>query len=167
MDYYTSVDFFELKFLRSAQPKKSSNVGFRQGLIEILEAYANSLYQKVGKQNGVSMIKDLISDNVIEMFKLILEDHEFDRGLSTMKYLKQINSGTKFALMNAEEGQLLLDKNKKAAIESEESIVDNNGSNVISDNYIEFVEIIRDEFYINSDSSSSGEFVPAVYKRAC
>ena len=56
------------------------------------------------------MIKDLISDNVIEVFKLILEKHEFDKGLSIMKYFKQINSGTKFVLMNAEEGRLWLEK---------------------------------------------------------
>ena len=137
----------------------------RQGLSEILEAYANSLYQKVGKQNGVSMIKDLISDNAIEAFKLILEEHEFDKGLSTMKHLKQTNSGEKFALMNTEDGQKWLDKNKNAAIESEESIIGNNGSNVISDHCIEFVEIIREEIDINSDSSSSGEFDAVIHKR--
>ena len=55
-------------------------------------------------------------------------------------------------------------KKNSAAIESDESIVENTSSNVINDNHIEFVEIIRNEIYINSDSSSSGEFVPAVYK---
>ena len=165
MDYYIGVDFFELKFLMSAQPKNSSNVCLRQGLSEILEAYANSLCRKVGEQKGVSMIKDLISDDIIEVFRLMLEDCKFDRGLSTMKHLKQTNSGKKFALMNAEDGQKWLDKNKNAAIESEESIIDNNGSNVISDHCIEFVEIIREEIDINSDSSSSGEFESVIHER--
>ena len=70
-----------------------SNVDLRQGLSEILEACANGLCQKVGRQKGVSMIKDFISDDVIEIFQLILEDYKFDKGLSMMKCLKQKKSG--------------------------------------------------------------------------
>ena len=67
--------------------------------------------------------------------------------------------------MNVEEGQLLLEECKKAEINSDEGIVNNNGSNVISDNHIDFVEIMHEEIFVDSDSSSSGEDEPAVCKR--
>ena len=93
IDYYTSIDCFELKFLRTAQPKNSSSVGFRQWLIEILEAHSNSLYQKVGKNQGVHVIKDLISESVIEHFREIFEEHKFDKGFSMMKMLIKLTLG--------------------------------------------------------------------------
>ena len=142
-----------------------SNVDLRQGLREILEAHPNGLCLKVGRQKGVSMIKDFITDDAIEMFQLILEVHNFENGLSMMKHLKQIKSGKKIVLMNAEEGQLLLEEHKKAEIKSDEGIVNNSGSNEIVENCIDYVEIAHEEIHVDSDSSSDGECEPAVSRR--
>ena len=113
------------------------------------------------EKKGVSMIKKLINDDVIESFNLIYELHNFKKGLTIKKYLNQINTGSKFASMSAEEGCSLLENNNDDNLESNES--DNNirSSNVINDNYIEFERIIIDEICMSSDSSSSGEFKPA------
>ena len=89
IDYCASKDCFEVKFLRNAKPTNESCVGLRHGLIEILEAHANSLCQKVGKKQGVHVIKDLISESVIELFREIYEEHKFDKGLSMIKMLKK------------------------------------------------------------------------------
>ena len=112
------------------------------------------------EKKGVSMIKKLINDDVIESFNLIYELHNFKKGLTIKKYLNQINTGSKFASMSAEEGCSLLENNNDDNLESNESDNNIHSSNVINDNCIEFVEIIIDEISINSDSSSSGEFEP-------
>ena len=90
IDCYVSKDCFEIKLLGNAKPMNESCVGLRHGLIEILEACANSFCQKVGKKQGVRVIKDLISESVIELFREIYEKHEFSKGLSTMKILKKL-----------------------------------------------------------------------------
>ena len=106
------------------------------------------------------MIKKLINDDVIESFNLIYELHNFKKGLTMKKYLNQINTGSKFALMSAEEGCSLLENNNDDKLESNESDNNTRSSNVINHNYIEFEKIIIDEICISSDSSSSGEFKP-------
>ena len=50
IDHHASKDCFETKFLRNLKPSHESCVGLRCGIIEILEAHANILCQKVGKK---------------------------------------------------------------------------------------------------------------------
>ena len=44
---------------------------------------------KSWKKQGFHMIKDLISESVIELFMEIFEEYKFDKGLSIMKMLKK------------------------------------------------------------------------------
>ena len=106
------------------------------------------------------MIQKLISDNVIETFNVILELHNFKKGLTMKKYLNEIKSGSKFVSMTPEEGCSLLENNNNDNLDSNEG--DNNirSSNEINDNFIEFERIIIEEICISSDSSSSGENKP-------
>ena len=109
--------------------------------------------KKLEKKKGVHMIKDLISESAIELFREIYEEHEFDEGLSTIKMLKTINAGTKFVSTSKEEGRSLLENTTNEAIEFDESMIDNTSSNLINDNCIDCVDTNKNETCSDSDSS--------------
>ena len=129
-----------------------------------MESYASGSHHEVEKK-GASVIKDLISDDAMESFNLICELHNFKKGLTTKKHLSQTSTGSKFALMSAEEGCSLLENNNDDELESNENNNNTRSSNVINDNHIEFENIIIDEISISSDSSSSGEFTPVFHNK--
>ena len=112
------------------------------------------------------MIKELISDDVIESFNLIYELHKIKKGLTTKKNLNLMNAGSKFVLISAEEGCSLLDAHKKEELESNDSDRNTDSSKVIYENHIEFENIVIDEISISSDSSSSDEFNHMCQKKA-
>ena len=130
-----------------------------------MEAHAKSLCAKVGKKKGVIIIKNLINEDAIESFNLILELHNFKKGLTTKKHLNQTNDGSKCVLMSAEEGCSLLENNNDDELESNENNNNTRSNNVINDNCIEFENIIIDEISISSDSSSSGKFTPVFHNK--
>ena len=164
IDHHASNDCFESKFLRNAKPMNSSCVGLRDGLIEILEACAKSLYKKVGKMQGVHMIKDLISESAIEHFRVIFEEHKFDKGLSAMKVLKHINNGTKFASMNQDEGRALIENTNNAANELCEGMTENTSSCLINECFIDYVNTNKTETHSDSDSFCSSDYEAVIEK---
>ena len=121
----------------------------------MLIVYAIKLEKK-----GITIIQELISDNVMETFNVILECYNFKKGLTMKKHLEEIKSGSKFVSMTPEEGCSLLENNNDDNLDSNK--VDNNvrSSNEINENFIEFEKIIIEETCISSDSSISGEFKP-------
>ena len=164
IDHYASKDFFESKFLRNAKTINVSCVGLRHGLDEILEACASSLHKKVGKMQGVHMIKDLISKSVIEYFREIFEKCKFDKGLSMMKVLEHVNNGIKIVLMNKDEGRLLLENTNNAAIEIDDGMTENTSSNLINDHHVDCVKTNKTETHADSDSSSCSDYEAAIEK---
>ena len=160
LECYISRDFFEIKFLHTGDPKNADNIGLKAGLSEILASCANSLHHKVGKKKGITIVQELISDNVMETFNVILERYNFKKGLTMKKYLEEIKSGSKFVSTPPEEGCSLLENNNDDNLDSNEG--DNNirSSNEINDNFIAFEKIIIEEMCISSDSSISGEHKP-------
>ena len=112
------------------------------------------------EKKGITIIQELISDNVMETFNGILEHYDFKKGLTMKKHLEEIKSGSKFVSMTPEEGCSLLESNNDDKLDSNEG--DNNirSSNEINENFIEFEKIIIEETCIGSDSSISGEFKP-------
>ena len=80
------------------------------------------------------MIKELISENAIELFTEIVETCRFDDGLKMLKLLKNVNVGKKIALMKEEEGMKLLENASNATSECDENITENANSNIINDN---------------------------------
>ena len=156
MDHCASQHYFKLKFLQTAKPMCSSYVGLKQGLMEMLQACANSLCEKIGEK-GVHVIKELISENVIELCTEIVTKHKFDDGLKMLKMLKKINGGRKFALMNEEEGMKFLQNTTDATSEHDANMTENANANIINDNCMHYVETNENINYADSDSSCGRE----------
>ena len=66
--------------------------------------------------------------------------------------------------MNKEEGRLLLENPTNAAIEFDESIMENTSSSLINDNCIDYVDTNKNETYSDSDSSCCSKNEPVVEK---
>ena len=103
------------------------------------------------------MIKELISENVIELFTEIVTKHKFDDGLKMLKMLKKVNGGKKIALMTEEEGMKLLQNTTDATSECDANMTENANSNVINDDCMHYVETNKDINYAESDSSCGRE----------
>lgn len=74
---------------------------------------------------------------------------------AAMKNFKKINSGTKFASIENEEGWSLLEKNANAEMESDESAIESTSMSLINGNHIDYADATTNANSHDSDSSSS------------